>query len=62
MPEKQGTKRCSQCRVEKPVGAFSRDRSKRSGLAHRCRECDSKRGRDYRERMKALHTDDNGAA
>ena len=37
--------RCYLCGETKPVGAFTRDRSKASGRASRCRDCDNERSR-----------------
>jgi hypothetical protein len=32
-------KACFVCRAEKPTEAFARDKSRKDGLSHRCREC-----------------------
>lgn len=40
-------KRCPLCGLEKPSNAFSKDRSKSSGLASRCRECNKQVMRDW---------------
>ena len=37
------TKRCSDCKQDKPVSLFSKDRSRGDGLAYRCRDCSGRR-------------------
>lgn len=34
-----GIKRCSRCKDEKPLDAFSKNRSAKDGLAHNCKDC-----------------------
>lgn len=43
---------CYKCKRELPITEFCKDRSKKDGLSPECRECSSKRSKDYRERNK----------
>lgn len=42
-----GFKTCTACGCEKPQDAFAPDPSKKSGYSAHCKECRSKRSRDY---------------
>jgi hypothetical protein len=42
-----GFKTCTACGCEKPLDAFAPDPSKKSGYSAQCKECRSKRSRDY---------------
>jgi len=42
------TKHCTGCEKDLPTGEFNKDRSKKDGLACRCRKCESRRGKKYR--------------
>lgn len=46
MLTREAKKQCSRCRALKSLRYFSRDRSRRDGLSHRCRACESERQRD----------------
>lgn len=35
------TYRCTTCKKEKPISDFWKDRGRKSGLRHMCKECDS---------------------
>ncbi len=43
---KAGQKHCVDCRTWKPSGYFNVDQSRYDGLAAKCRECSSKRGKE----------------
>jgi hypothetical protein len=45
--------RCYACGEDRPVGDFSRDRSKSSGRASICRPCDALKGRRYYQANRA---------
>lgn len=50
------TKRCSGCKETKPVSEFNKDRNRKDGLAHSCRECRREYRRRYREaNIERLH-------
>lgn len=40
-------KTCSTCHQVKDLDSFNKDRSRKDGHTHRCRDCDRKRGRRY---------------
>lgn len=42
-----GFKTCTACGCKKPLDAFAPDPSKKSGYSAHCKECRSKRSRDY---------------
>lgn len=44
-------KTCFNCQVEKPTIAFAKDKARKDGLSHRCREC-----------RRAVHLRDTGSA
>jgi hypothetical protein len=41
------TKRCPECKKHKPISEFARNRSKKSGLASACKQCECARMRIY---------------
>ena len=41
------TKVCSKCKIEKPVDVFSKDKSRKDGLSHRCKECKKEYNKEY---------------
>jgi hypothetical protein len=41
------SKRCKDCKLERGLGAFGTDKSRRDGLNGRCRDCDRARSRAY---------------
>jgi hypothetical protein len=45
-----GTKVCSKCRVEQPVGNFRKDAAKSDGLRGSCGKCDSSTEAEYRRK------------
>ena len=42
-------KRCTSCKIEKEVIAFSKDKYTRDGLCLYCKECNGRRGKQYRK-------------
>lgn len=48
----EGTKKCLTCNKEKPVADMVADKNSKDGLAVICYECDRKRGKKNRERIK----------
>lgn len=38
------TKTCSRCKMEKPTSAFCRNKSRKDGLQHRCKDCSAGNG------------------
>lgn len=46
MLTREEKKQCSSCRALKSLRYYSRDRTRRDGLSHRCRACESERQRD----------------
>lgn len=53
-PPRQRTKRCSNCREDRPLSEFSTDRSAKDRLLACCKDCDKvKRGR-YREQTRTV--------
>lgn len=49
--EPTGTKKCSTCKVVKPVAEFTRDKGTNDGLAWRCKPC----GRTHQVALKQRH-------
>ena len=39
-------KRCSRCKIEKPLSEFHRNKSRKDGLNHDCKECKNARMRE----------------
>ena len=42
-------KRCSKCKESKELICFYKDKSTSDGFSHRCKECDTKNSRKYRQ-------------
>jgi hypothetical protein len=40
-------KKCRRCEESKPLASFSKDKSRKDGLQSLCKECDSRKGREY---------------
>ena len=47
-------KRCCSCKEWKHIGKFVRSKNRSDGLGSECRECCSKRTREYREKNKEM--------
>lgn len=45
-------KTCTKCLIEKPLSAFHRDRSRKDGYRHPCRECVKARQAEWRARLR----------
>jgi len=45
-------KKCSKCKKKKPTTEFSKDNSRKDGLAHKCKECHKELARDHYEANK----------
>jgi len=45
-------KKCSNCKIEKNSALFSKNRSQKDGLQHRCKECSNACGRAYLQNPK----------
>lgn len=45
-------KTCSQCKIEKDISLFNKDKNKKDGLRSNCKDCDAKRLKKYREENK----------
>lgn len=44
-----GTKQCTGCQIEKPLSAYSRNRTKRDGYQGECKSCKATRQRVYQD-------------
>jgi len=59
MAEKDLTKTCSQCQVEKPLSEFYKDKTSQHGIRSQCKRCYSSRIREYYNKNKeAIHARD----
>lgn len=56
--ETMTVKRCSSCKRELPVTEFGKNRGKKDGLHHRCRECHRAYNREQRKKNAARHPDE----
>lgn len=56
--ETMTTKRCPRCKREKPVTEFHKDRSRKDGLNHRCRDCHRAHRREYVKKNAARNPDE----
>lgn len=45
-------KRCSKCKLPKPIGDFCKDKSRKDGLNHRCNSCNTLHVQEIAERQK----------
>ncbi len=45
-----GKQECSICKLDLPVGSFHKSKSNHTGLEYRCKECNSKRTREWRSK------------
>lgn len=50
---------CSECKQEKPLNEFYGERRRKDGKMSRCKECDAKRARKWREVKAEKRTDYN---
>jgi hypothetical protein len=50
------TKRCSDCKQEKPHSQFNKSALKKDGIRSECKDCSRKRSVGYRERIKEVNT------
>jgi hypothetical protein len=48
--EEQPLKRCSKCKAEKPIIAFAKDRTRKSGLEAQCKDCKKVKNKIYNDR------------
>ena len=46
-------KKCIKCKVEKPLIEFSKDKTKKDGLQHRCKTCNKEYSNNYNKTNKA---------
>jgi hypothetical protein len=45
-------KKCSACKVQKDIGEFHKDKSKKDGYYNQCKECKNKNAADHRNNNK----------
>lgn len=48
-------KKCTNCKVEKEISSFNKNKSKRDGYNNICKECSKSRSKQYYEENKTLH-------
>lgn len=58
MAEQSISKRCSKCKLIKPKIAFYKDKARKDGLYHACKDCESIRdkGRDRKHRLRQRYS------